>query len=69
MSSSISRVPHLGLTSAITTTLQSQHASFIALAARVAEVEASMDEVKQQFSTLYKARTGSALDPFSRTTA
>ncbi|PVF93361.1 hypothetical protein CPB86DRAFT_790205 [Serendipita vermifera] len=51
---------------AITTTLQSQHASFIALAARVAEVEASMDEVKQQFSTLYKARTGSALDPFSR---
>jgi nucleoporin p58/p45 len=52
--------------SAITTTLQSQHASFIALAAKVAEVEASLDDVKQQFAALYKARTGSALDPFGR---
>ncbi|KIM27492.1 hypothetical protein M408DRAFT_329950 [Serendipita vermifera MAFF 305830] len=51
---------------AITTTLQSQHASFIALAAKVAEVEGSLDEVKQQFSQLYRARTGSALDPFAR---
>ncbi|CAG7852652.1 SubName: Full=Uncharacterized protein {ECO:0000313/EMBL:CCA72852.1} [Serendipita indica DSM 11827] len=52
---------------AITTTLQSQHASFIALAAKVAEIEGSFEDVKLQFATLYKARTGSALDPFGRT--
>ncbi|KAG8829208.1 hypothetical protein FRC17_006991 [Serendipita sp. 399] len=53
--------------SAIATTLQSQHAAFIALAAKVAEIEASLEDVKSQFATLYKARTGSALDPFGRT--
>ncbi|KAG8781764.1 hypothetical protein FRC15_008149 [Serendipita sp. 397] len=52
---------------AIATTLQSQHAAFIALAAKVAEIEASLEDVKSQFATLYKARTGSALDPFGRT--
>jgi nucleoporin p58/p45 len=57
------------LSAAITTTLQSQHASFIALAAKVAEVETSLDDIKQQFAQLYRARTGSALDPFGRVPA
>jgi len=50
---------------AITTTLQAQHSSFVALANKAAALDAEMEKLKTTYRQLWRARTGSARDPFN----
>ena len=64
--SDIERKPLLNLVHpAITTTLQAQHASFVALANKAAALDAEMEKLKATYRQLWRARTGSARDPFN----
>jgi nucleoporin p58/p45 len=49
---------------AIGMTLQSQHATFVGLAAKVSSVHAELESVKRLYTQLWRARTGSVRDPF-----
>lgn len=51
--------------SGITSTLQVQHASFVALASKAAALDAEMQKLKATYRQLWRARTGSARDPFN----
>ena len=50
---------------AISTTLEAQHASFIALANKTAALDASLQKVKAIYTQLWRAKTGSMRDPFN----
>ncbi|EIN10028.1 hypothetical protein PUNSTDRAFT_120246 [Punctularia strigosozonata HHB-11173 SS5] len=50
---------------AISTTLQTQHATFIALANKTAILDAELQRLKQAYTQLWRARTGSMRDPFA----
>lgn len=58
--------PHFSIfLTVISSTLQAQNTSFLALAARTAEVDTELQELKNQYRELWKAQTGSARDPFN----
>ncbi|ETW83407.1 hypothetical protein HETIRDRAFT_157916 [Heterobasidion irregulare TC 32-1] len=50
---------------AISTTLEAQHASFIALANKTAALDASLQKVKAIYTQLWRTKTGSMRDPFN----
>ncbi|CAE6468631.1 unnamed protein product [Rhizoctonia solani] len=50
---------------AIANTLRAQHASFMALAARTAEIDSAVQKHKVVYTTRWRAQTGSARDPFA----
>lgn len=50
---------------AISATLQAQHASFVALANKTAAMDAELQKLKATYTQLWRAKTGSARDPFS----
>ncbi|CAE6497390.1 unnamed protein product [Rhizoctonia solani] len=50
---------------AIANALRAQHASFMALAARTAEIDAAVQKHKAAYTTRWRAQTGSARDPFA----
>ncbi|KAF7795276.1 hypothetical protein EIP86_006429 [Pleurotus ostreatoroseus] len=50
---------------AITSTLEAQHATFIALASRTAAVDAELQKIKALYIQLWRAKTGSMRDPFN----
>ncbi|KAJ7285259.1 hypothetical protein C8J57DRAFT_1709502 [Mycena rebaudengoi] len=45
-------------------TLQAQHETFLALAAKTAAADAQLQRIKQLYTQLWRARTGSHRDPF-----
>ncbi|KAF8206149.1 nucleoporin FG repeat region-domain-containing protein [Mycena galopus ATCC 62051] len=45
-------------------TLQAQHTTFLALAAKTAAVDAQLAKIKQIYTQLWRAKTGSRRDPF-----
>ncbi|KAJ7762031.1 hypothetical protein DFH07DRAFT_957036 [Mycena maculata] len=45
-------------------TLQAQHTTFLALAAKTAAVDAQLQRIKQIYTQLWRAKTGSHRDPF-----
>ncbi|KAF8838064.1 hypothetical protein BDN67DRAFT_1070997 [Paxillus ammoniavirescens] len=49
----------------ISSTLQTQHAIFISLAAKTAAVDAELQKVKALYTQLWRAKTGSMRDPFN----
>ncbi|KIK90626.1 hypothetical protein PAXRUDRAFT_151502, partial [Paxillus rubicundulus Ve08.2h10] len=49
----------------ISSTLQTQHAIFISLAAKTAAVDAELQKVKILYTQLWRAKTGSMRDPFN----
>jgi nucleoporin p58/p45 len=51
--------------SAISSTLQTQHAIFVSLAARTAAVDGEVQKVKELYTQLWRAKTGSMRDPFN----
>ena len=51
---------------AITATLQAQHTSFMALASKTAALDAELQKLKSIYIQLWRAKTGSARDPFNR---
>ena len=50
---------------AIASTLQAQHATFVALANKTALVDAELQKIKTLYTQLWRARTGSMRDPFN----
>lgn len=48
----------------IVSTLQAQHATFLALAGRTATLDAELQKIKAIYTQLWRARTGSVRDPF-----
>lgn len=60
----ISLRPHCICSTAITSALQAQHASFVALASKAAGLDAELQQLKNTYRTLWRQRTGSARDPF-----
>jgi hypothetical protein len=60
---SLSSLPYILL--AISSTLQTQHAIFVSLAARTAAVDAEVQKVKTLYTQLWRAKTGSMRDPFN----
>jgi nucleoporin p58/p45 len=53
------------LFTAITSTLQSQYATFVALANKIAVIDAELQKIKGLYTQLWRARTGSMRDPFN----
>ncbi|KAI0067291.1 hypothetical protein BV25DRAFT_1819618 [Artomyces pyxidatus] len=49
----------------ISTTLEAQHASFIALANKTAALDADLQKLKVLYTQLWRAKTGSMRDPFN----
>jgi nucleoporin p58/p45 len=49
----------------ISSTLQTQHAIFVSLAAKTAAVDAELQKVKALYTQLWRAKTGSMRDPFN----
>ncbi|CCL99285.1 uncharacterized protein FIBRA_01301 [Fibroporia radiculosa] len=49
---------------AITSTLEAQHATFIALASKTAALDAELQKIKTLYTQLWRAKTGSMRDPF-----
>ncbi|KAH9902661.1 hypothetical protein C8Q73DRAFT_770948 [Cubamyces lactineus] len=50
---------------AIVTTLEAQHATFMALAANAAALDAEMQKLRTLYTQLWRAKTGSMRDPFN----
>lgn len=50
---------------AITSTLEAQHATFIALASKTAALDAELQKIKAVYTQMWRARTGSMRDPFN----
>lgn len=42
-----------------------QHSSFVALASKTAALDAELEKIKATYRQLWRARTGSARDPFN----
>jgi nucleoporin p58/p45 len=51
--------------SVISSTLQTQHAIFVSLAAKTAAVDAELQKVKMLYTQLWRAKTGSVRNPFN----
>ncbi|KAK0193818.1 hypothetical protein F5146DRAFT_1032678 [Armillaria mellea] len=49
----------------ISTTLQAQHATFLALASKTAVLDAELQKIKGLYTQLWRSRTGSVRDPFN----
>jgi nucleoporin p58/p45 len=49
---------------AISTTLQAQHATFIALASKTAALDSRLEQIKALYTQLWRQKTGSMRDPF-----
>jgi len=49
----------------IASTLQAQHATFVALANKTAVIDAELQKIKALYTQLWRARTGSMRDPFN----
>ncbi|KAG9314825.1 hypothetical protein JVU11DRAFT_3918 [Chiua virens] len=49
----------------IASTLQTQHATFVSLAAKTAAADAELQKVKALYTQLWRAKTGSMRDPFN----
>ncbi|KAH9944843.1 hypothetical protein B0H21DRAFT_745496 [Amylocystis lapponica] len=49
----------------ITSTLEAQHSTFIALASKTAALDAELQKIKTLYTQLWRARTGSMRDPFN----
>ncbi|KAF8339575.1 uncharacterized protein EI90DRAFT_3117386 [Cantharellus anzutake] len=58
--------PHKRSPQAISNTLRTQHALFMALASRAAELDITMKRIRQNATVQWRAQTGSARDPFDR---
>lgn len=50
---------------AISATLQAQHAIFISLANKTAALDAELEKIKALYTQLWRAKTGSMRDPFN----
>ena len=50
---------------AIVTTLEAQHATFMALAAKAAAVDAELEKLRTLYTQLWRSKTGSVRDPFN----
>ncbi|GBE87899.1 hypothetical protein BKA93DRAFT_798022 [Sparassis latifolia] len=50
---------------AISSTLEAQHATFVALASKTAALDAELQKIKALYTQLWRARTGSMRDPFN----
>ncbi|EPT01665.1 hypothetical protein FOMPIDRAFT_1023151 [Fomitopsis schrenkii] len=50
---------------AISSTLEAQHATFVALASKTAALNAELQKIKALYTQLWRARTGSMRDPFN----
>ncbi len=50
---------------AISSTLQAQHATFVALASKTAALDAELQKIKALYTQLWRAKTGSRRDPFN----
>ncbi|KAL5526473.1 NUP49 [Sanghuangporus sanghuang] len=62
----VSEANHVSITpQSVTSTLQAQHASFVALAAKTAALDGELQKLKHTYRTLWRARTSSARDPFN----
>lgn len=48
----------------ITTTVQAQHATFLALASKTAALDTELQKIKALYTHLWRTRTGSVRDPF-----
>ncbi|QRW03846.1 nucleoporin FG repeat region [Ceratobasidium sp. AG-Ba] len=63
------RVPHTQPAQpspqAIANALKAQHQSFMALAARTAEIDSAVQRLKTAYTARWRAQTGSARDPFA----
>ena len=53
------------LVAAIVSTLEAQHATFMALASRTAAVDAELQKIRALYTQLWRAKTGSMRDPFN----
>ena len=49
----------------IVTTLQTQHATFLALASKTAALDAEIQRIKAIYTQLWRSKTGSVRDPFT----
>ncbi|KAI0091102.1 hypothetical protein BDY19DRAFT_991682 [Irpex rosettiformis] len=49
----------------ISSTLQAQHATFVALASKTAALDAELQKIKALYTQLWRAKTGSRRDPFN----
>lgn len=52
-------------TAAISSTLEAQHATFVALASKTAALNAELQKIKALYTQLWRAKTGSMRDPFN----
>ena len=59
------KTQHVLHPSAIASTLQAQHATFVALASKTAALDAELQKVKALYTQLWRAKTGSMRDPFN----
>jgi nucleoporin p58/p45 len=50
----------------ITATLEAQNASFVALANKIAALDADLQRLKVLYTQLWRAKTGSMRDPFNQ---
>ena len=50
---------------AIVSTLEAQHATFMALAAKAAAADAELQKLRTLYTQLWRAKTGSMRDPFN----
>lgn len=57
--------PLLFFFAAISSTLQAQYATFVALANKTAVIDAELQKIKALYTQLWRARTGSMRDPFN----
>ena len=55
----------LTLCVAIASSLEAQHATFIALANKTAVIDAELQKIKALYTQLWRAKTGSMRDPFN----
>ena len=58
------RVPDPSL-AAIVTTLEAQHATFMALATKAAALDAELQKIKKLYTQLWREKVGSMRDPFN----
>lgn len=50
---------------AISSTLEAQHTTFVALASKTAALDAELQKIKALYTQLWRAKTGSMRDPFN----
>lgn len=53
------------MSTAIVSTLEAQHATFMALAAKAAAIDAELQKLRTLYTQLWRQKTGSMRDPFN----